>query len=196
MAANKNPLDDLLARMPEIATAVSQFPEGVQQSAFDALMAAAGAPAVAAPQPSSPEQGGTTRKKGSRKRRAQKEQGDGKPRRAVSAQPKQVKDLDLRPDGKKSLADFVAEKGPSSNHDRTAVALYYLANIAEISPITRDHIYTCYREMGWKIPTDFANSLQVTATRKRYLDTSNAEDLRLVTPGINRVEQELPQKKG
>jgi hypothetical protein len=112
-----------------------------------------------------------------------------------SGQPKVVKDLDLRPKGKTSFADFVKEKGPASNNDKTVVALYYLANELKISRVTRDHVFTAYREMGWKIPNDFANSLQQTATKKRFLDTSNADDLRLLTPGLNRVEHDLPKQK-
>jgi len=200
MAEDKTPLDDLLARMPEIAKAVSAFPEGVQQSAFDALMAtASGASVTPVPEQASGDSNGETtgRKPKTGKSRRKRGAGDttGKPRRGVSAQPKVVKELDLRPKGKKSLADFAAEKNPTSNHDKTAVALYYLANEANVSPVTRDHVFTAYREMGWKIPTDFANSLQQTATKKRFLDTSDAENLRLLTPGQNRVEHDLPEQK-
>ena len=192
-------LDALLARMPDIAKAVSAFPQAVQQSAFDALMASAtGAPidaaAAADDQQPGPRNSSTTRTKRKRAAGAERET---KAKRMVPSQPKVVKELDLRPKGKKSFPDFVMEKSPTSNHDRTAVALYYLANVAEITPVTRDQVFTCYREMGWKVPADFANSLQQTATKKRYLDTSNGDDLRLLNPGLNRVEHDLPlQKKG
>jgi hypothetical protein len=195
---NINELDTLLSRMPEIAKAVSAFPEAVQQSAFDALIASAtGTPsaaagAVADPAARRPRKASATSAK---RKRTTGAEGEPKTRRAVSSQPKVVKELDLRPKGKKSLSDFAAEKNPTSNHDRTIVALYYLANVAEISPVNRDQVFTCYREMGWKIPPDFANSLQQTATKKRYLDTSDAEDLRVLNPGLNRVEHDLPLKK-
>jgi hypothetical protein len=180
---------------------VSAFPESVQQSAFDSLMAAAGAAVAPAPGPASGEVYGQTptRKSGTpspqRKRRQADEAGGTKSRRAVSSQPKLVKELDLRPKGKKSFSDFVNEKNPMSNHDKNAVAVYYLANVAGISPVTRDQVYTAYREMGWKLPNNFANSLQLTATKKRYLDTSDADDLRLLNPGLNRVEQDMPKQK-
>jgi hypothetical protein len=198
MTDDANSLDDLLARMPEIAKAVSVFPEGVQQSVLDALMAAAGASIAPVQQQaaaSDPDGGVTRTKSPRRKRRTGKDADGAKSRRVISVQPKVVKDLDLRPKGKKSFAEFASDKNPTSNHDRTAVALYYLANEANINPVTRDHVFTAYREMGWKIPTDFANSLQQTATKKRFLDTSDAEDLRLLTPGLNRVEHDLPEQK-
>jgi hypothetical protein len=198
--SSDDPLDALLSRMPEIAKAVSAFPEGVQQSAFDALIAAASGAATPAPLPGQAGDGTSGGKKARsprRKRQSGDESTSARPRRSGTSQPKLVKDLDLRPKGKKSLADFVQEKNPTSNHDKNTVTVYYLANIAGTSPVTRDQVFTAYREMGWKLPSNFANSLQLTATKKRYLDTSNADDLRLLNPGLNRVEQDLPlqQKK-
>jgi hypothetical protein len=202
MAEDKsNHLDDLLGRMPEIAKAVSAFPEGVQKSAFDALMAAATGTAASARAPAPAEAAGDTapRKRGAatrrRKREAEADTGHGKPRRAGSSQPKVVKELDLRPKGKKTLADFVKEKNPTSQHDKHAVTVYYLSNVAGISPVGRDHVFTAWREMGWKLPPDFLASLRLTASKKRYLDTSNTDDLRLLNPGVNRVEHDLPVAK-
>ena len=56
------------------------------------------------------------------------------------------------------------------------------------TPSTVDQVYTAYREMGWKLPPDFSNALRLTASKKRYLDTKDADDLRLLNPGLNRVE--------
>lgn len=196
---NTNALDGLLKRMPDIAKAVAAFPEGVQQSAFDALMAAAGTGVAPAPDSTPKQVEGQTPKVGGgarrHKRRVSSDGSNGKPRRGGSSQPKLDKELDLRPKGKKSFADFVKEKNPTSNHDKNAVTVYYLATIAGINPVTRDHVFTGYREMGWKLPNNFANSLQLTATKKRYLDTRNSDDIRLLNSGLNRVEHDLPQQK-
>jgi hypothetical protein len=106
-----------------------------------------------------------------------------------------VKELDLRPPGKQSFADFVAEKNPKSNHDKHAVAVYYLATIAGLHPVSTDDVFTAWREMGWKLPPDFGASLRLTASKKRFLDTSESDNLRLVNPGLNHVEQDLPGEK-
>ena len=65
---------------------------------------------------------------------------------------------------------------------------------AEVSPITVDHVFTCYRIAGWKIPPDLANSLRLTASKKGYIDTANSQNILLANHGINRVEHELPVK--
>ena len=58
-----------------------------------------------------------------------------------------------------------------------------------------NHVYTCYRDMNWRLPGDMANSLQLTTNRKRYLDTADMNNIGLTSKGINHVEQDLPPKK-
>jgi hypothetical protein len=49
--------------------------------------------------------------------------------------------------------------------------------------------------MRWKEPADLANSFALTANRKRFFDTSNLDDIKLMPAGRTRVEHELPVKK-
>lgn len=51
-----------------------------------------------------------------------KRQGDKTRRQSVGL----VKDLSLRPKGKKAFPDFVKEKKPTSQHDKNAVCVYWL----------------------------------------------------------------------
>lgn len=200
MADDATQLDDLLGRMPAIAKAVSAFPEAVQQRAFDALMAAATGNTAPAPAPDGgdSEVASKKRRSGTRPRKTEPsaENGNAKPRRAAGAsQPKIVKELDLRPKGKTSFADFVKAKNPMNNHDKHAVAIYYLSNEAGLSTVSSDDVFTAWRDAGWKLPPDFMASLRLTASKKRFLDTSNSEALRLLNTGVNRVEHDLPVRK-
>lgn len=198
MADDTNQLNDLLARMPEIAKAVSAFPEAVQQSAFDALMAAATGNSARAPARDAGDGEAAPKKRRSGTRRRVKqgaENGNAKPRRVGASQPKIVKELDLRPKGKTPFADFVKAKNPTNNHDKHAVAIYYLSNEARLSTVSSDDVFTAWREVGWKLPPDFLVSLRLTASKKRFLDTSNSEALRLLNTGVNRVEHDLPVQK-
>jgi hypothetical protein len=50
-----------------------------------------------------------------------------------------VKDLSMRPKGKKAFVDFAAEKAPSNHYEKQVVAVYWLAKIAGLkreSPLT------------------------------------------------------------
>jgi hypothetical protein len=107
-----------------------------------------------------------------------------------------VKDLNLRPKGKKSLDEFAEIKKPSSHYEKCSVSVYYLKNELNILAITESHVYTCYKHMKWRNPADISNTLAYTASHYGWLDTSNLQDIKLTPIGENLVEQDLPKKKG
>jgi hypothetical protein len=185
----------LLREMPRIAEAVNSFTDAaVQQQALEALVAsfrsggtAGGAAERQDPAPTASRQA---------RKRAPKSGEDGKTKQRRTGGPKQIKELDFTPRGKPSLADFVTEKQPKSQDDKNAVSVYWLIEHAGVTPVSIDHVYTCYRDQGWPLPTDMANRLALTASRKRFLNTSDYEDIRLTPTGTNHVEHKLPPKKG
>ncbi len=108
-----------------------------------------------------------------------------------------IKDLNLKPKDGKSLKEFYAEKNPESNIERNTVFVYYLEKILNINDITADHIFTCYKEMGLKIPLNLRQSIFDTASsRYGYLDGSDTQHIKLIIRGENFVEHDLPKQKG
>lgn len=105
-----------------------------------------------------------------------------------------VKDLNLRGDGEsvESLGTFYGKKQPSSALEKTTVFVYYLDKLANVERITVDHIYTCYKEVGAKVPTALKQNLLDTAHRKGTIDTSSLDAISLTTRGENMVELDLP----
>jgi hypothetical protein len=128
------------------------------------------------------DQGGGKQQKGKAKPKAAKK---------AKASYKQLKELNLKPTGKKSAADFVSEKNPSNNLHKCIVALYYFVNEMEVDQVSVDHIYTFYKVMGWPVPADLVNTLQQTGS-KGWSDTSTKTDLKITHMGENVVEHELP----
>lgn len=185
--------DDLAAAMPRIAEALKGLPDSVQGKAFDALVGTLTGGAAA----TTPSATGRTKKRSRATATKATATGDtsmSTTRRRSAGLPTMIKDLDLAPKGKKSFKDFVAEKNPTTQHDRSVVSVYWLHEIAAISPITASHVFTCYRLVaGWKVPANLANALAVTANRKGFFDTSDTQDIKLMSHGINRVGQELPK---
>jgi hypothetical protein len=123
---------------------------------------------------------------------------NGKPRksgRRGTSSPSIVRDLSLRPDGKQSFMDFADEKRPRSHFEKQAVAVYWLSKSFGMQQgITIDHINTCYVGANWKRPANFENSVQVSATRKGWIDTSDGSDIRITVPGEDVVVHDLPSK--
>lgn len=117
-------------------------------------------------------------------------------RRSASKESFQIaKDLNLgAADGKPAFTEFVKSKGPSSNIEFNAVAVYYLDRVRGINPITINHVYTCYKNVGRKLPGNLTQSLYDTSGgRYGYIDVKSLDDLRLPTSGENFVEHTLPK---
>lgn len=115
-----------------------------------------------------------------------------KPKRKAGA-PSIVRDLSMRPSGKKSFADFVKEKQPKTHQQKQAVIVAWLRDQGGVSTgITVDHVNTCYIEANWPRPATLSNALSVTAKVKGWLDTSNLSDIKLTTRGEDEVEHNLP----
>lgn len=113
------------------------------------------------------------------------------------SQPGIVKDLDLsgKAKGVERLKDFYASFTVSSNQERNLVFMYYLQHKIEVSAITPNHIFTCYRDVGVKVPTALVQSLRDTSNRRGWLDTGNTNDLKVTTPGMNHLEHDLAKAK-
>lgn len=131
------------------------------------------------------------KRKGGGGAKAPKAQGVARKAKSVSI----VRDLNLKPKGKKSFADFVEEKQPESNFEKCTVAVYYLKNELDVAAVTTSHIFTCFKDAHWRVPPDLPNALALTAHRKGWLDTRDLENVDMTTHGENLIEHDLPRKK-
>lgn len=102
-----------------------------------------------------------------------------------------VKDLNLQPEDKISLREFVDEKAPQTKQDLITVAIYYLSQTLEIEGITADHIYTCFKNVGEKIPANIPDTCRKIA-RKGWIDVSDSKNIKILIHGENFVEHDLP----
>lgn len=105
-----------------------------------------------------------------------------------------LKDLNLKPNGKKSFSEFTSETKPVSNHDKSIVAVYYMQHTLGITEITASHVYTCFKMAGWRMPYDLENELQWVASQKGWLNTSSMSKIHTTTHGDNYIEHDLPKK--
>jgi hypothetical protein len=104
--------------------------------------------------------------------------------------------LDLSTKGETlSLVDFVKEKNPTSAMEMNPVFVYYLKKLRNIDKIGLDHIYTCYKAVGVRVPTRLYQSLLDTRNRKGTVITDDMNDIRIGTAGENFVENDLPRQK-
>jgi hypothetical protein len=130
-----------------------------------------------------------TKKKGKKAR---------KPVKSKKTSRTMLKDLNLKPSGTKSFKDFAAEKKPGSNLEKCVVAVYYVERIIKKGPVSADHVFTCFKAEGWRVPSDLDNTLQYVASQKAWIDTRDMSDIKVTTHGENLIEHDLPkaEKKG
>ncbi|MGB2964008.1 MAG: hypothetical protein WBB69_08480 [Anaerolineales bacterium] len=105
----------------------------------------------------------------------------------------QVKDLNTSPSGKQSLNEFAEEKKPNNHKEKGTLIAYYLRNILERDPSV-NLIFTCYKHLSWRLPSDLLNMLQQAGTAG-YLDTSDRENIVVTPQGHNLIEHDLPREK-
>ena len=196
-------LNKLLDEMPRIADAVNSFssPE-VQRDAFASLMRAAGDEL-----PNEFHASGDTHNE----LQTATEQVKSKPKKAPLGTTKKAtaaksskkgklpavpvdEALDIRPSGKTSLPDFADEKEPKSLQDRSMVIIYWLKNHAARDQVGLSQIHTCYKNMGWKSPANPRNHLHDIAFKKKWLNTSDIEEVTLTHTGDQHVEHDLPPR--
>jgi hypothetical protein len=104
------------------------------------------------------------------------------------------KSLNLSPSGKKSAAQFAAEKDPSNVKQKCVVAVYYLRDILALEKVSVSGVYTVFKSLGWVVPADLKNTLQQAGT-EGWLDTADAEDIKITSMGENLIEHSLAPKK-
>jgi hypothetical protein len=92
------------------------------------------------------------------------------------------------------LKAFYDSKSPKTGFEKNVVFVYYLQKILKLQNISPDHIYTCYKLMSVPLPKAIRQSLVDTYHSKTWIDSSNMNDLVVLTVGENVVEHDLPRK--
>jgi hypothetical protein len=123
-----------------------------------------------------------------------KSRGKSRAKTSPATSPSLVRDLNLNPKGKDSFDRFATQKKPSSNQHKCVVAVYYLTHELGIASITPDHVYTCFKQMKWRVPSNLSNTMAYVASVHGWLDTRNMADIKMTTIGENLVEHDLPHE--
>ncbi|WP_213625718.1 hypothetical protein [Pseudomonas sp. Pc102] len=131
-----------------------------------------------------------------RQKSKQSSKGNSQPRSKSKSKrdPELIKNLDLfGGESNVSLKDFCSKYEHKTNFERNLIFSYYLKNILNLETITTDHIFTCYRHIGHKLPKALEQSLRDTASDKGWIDADNLEDITVSIAGINHIEHDLPK---
>jgi len=110
--------------------------------------------------------------------------------------PALLKDLDLSGSGDKpSLKDFYSDYDHKTNFERNLIFTYYLKEVLNTEKVTLDHIFTCYRNVGQKIPKALEQGMRDTAKDRAWVDIDDLDDIKVPVAGMNHIEHDLAKSK-
>ena len=102
------------------------------------------------------------------------------------------KKLNLRPDDKESLKEFVNKYQIDSTPKQITVIVYYLKNILGIESVNGDHIYTGLDELGLRVPKSLKQIIINTKGRNYgWFDYDSMDDISLSMQGRNAIKHDL-----
>lgn len=102
-----------------------------------------------------------------------------------------VKSLNFYPHDRQSFRDFCATKKHTTQYEQIVLAVYYMRRILDIDSIDAHHIYTCFKEMGVRVPRDLPQIIRNCASTKGWVDATRKEGIEITTIGENAVEIDL-----
>ena len=66
---------------------------------------------------------------------------------------------------------------------------YYLKEVLKTEGINQNHLFTCYKKLGLKVPNNLYHSISDTISKNLWL--MNASNLSVTVAGQNIVEQKM-----
>ncbi len=104
-----------------------------------------------------------------------------------------VASLNLNPQAQKSLKSFFSEFITKTFLDKNLLFIYYMERILKITDIGINHVYTCYKNVGEKVPGNLYQSLVDTKNLKGWIESKDINNLKITIAGENHVEHDYPR---
>jgi hypothetical protein len=101
---------------------------------------------------------------------------------------KRLTDIDFHPTGKDSLDKFYKAFTVKNDNERNLLFVYYLSETLKISTIKNDHLYTCYDELGLRIPENMQSCIYNTKTRTGWIGTNDNSNITVTVKGKNKIK--------
>jgi hypothetical protein len=97
-------------------------------------------------------------------------------------------DFNLSPDNVPSLKDYCAEKDPQNDTDKFLVASAWIQTHGGVNPFNGNHLFTCFRAMGWKTQADMVQPLRASKHKKSFYENPSRGEWRLTSIGLEAAE--------
>jgi len=103
-----------------------------------------------------------------------------------------VKSLGLRPRARLSQRLCYKKEAADSVGAYCRLRLL-LKRILNESSVGFSHVFTCFKDVGERVPDDLPQTCRNAASQKGWIDTATQDDLNITTRGENLVDHDLPK---
>ncbi|MFI5627681.1 hypothetical protein ACIA03_29760 [Nocardioides sp. NPDC051685] len=202
---NSDNFDRLLANRSEIAEFVNSFTsERVQRKAFEAIVCSLGLADRGVPETRNveglriitPPDLGADVDPGEDE--AEESDGGGGRRRRVRSSSKKsftiTRGLNFAPKGHPTFENYIAEKAPKNNDEKSLIACYYLSEMMGLSEVGIGDILAAYQAAGWSAPAHPDKTLRSNASRTGWIDTASTKAIKVVWKGENYLSTKMPSE--
>jgi hypothetical protein len=117
------------------------------------------------------------------------------PKRDYNAGIDLMPDMDFRPDGKQTLREFFAEKGPKGDMEQTLVVVYYMQHQMGMTAIGHGHVRTAFKDVNKPLPADLRSTVRNMKRQKAWLSWSTPDAMQVTTIAENYVEHDMAARK-
>ena len=101
-----------------------------------------------------------------------------------------VPDLNLAPQDKRSLNDFITEVKPATDEERVLTFVQYMRETLGLQEITQNHVFSCFKQGSRKIPADLPQTIRNIVRKKGWL-VVEGKNIRVSTSGSNHILHEM-----
>lgn len=92
------------------------------------------------------------------------------------------------------LKTFYGQFEAKNNPEKILIFLKFITENLGISAPNTDQVYTCYKAVGEKIPSAFAQAFNDTSTKNGYIDYRSPTDIKITIAGENHFTHTLKRK--
>lgn len=102
--------------------------------------------------------------------------------------------LNLRPEGKLSLIDFVKNYKMDTTPQKILLIVYYLREILKIEYVNANHIYTGFEKLKIRVPKSLYQLISDSKNKMGWLEFESMDNINLSIQGRNSIKYDLIKK--
>jgi hypothetical protein len=108
--------------------------------------------------------------------------------------PEFLADFQLSPLGKTPWKEYATAKNPQNLNDKYLASAVWLTEHADLETFTRNHVFTCFRAMGWDELRDFTQPMRSMKSKNSYFTNPKRREWKLTTLGSDEAKN-LPRSE-